>query len=193
MDRGDQGPQAIRPVGAHTHGHSRRFEIFTLRAEKILGNRLAIPDPHIAPTQSADASAGPHHELRSQHTGTPGAIAEAVDALADRYWNNEPVEDLVSGLTDTFDTLIIDLWRQHFNDTSDCALFAVGGYGRANCIPVQISIFWFWPKNRSGIEKPLKPSCATSLISMSKSVLAIATSKPALRNVRRYYRSLCTV
>ena len=62
-------------------------------------------------------------------------LAEAVDALAERYWNNEPVEDLVSGLTKTFDTLIIDLWRQHFNDTSGCALFAVGGYGRAELHP----------------------------------------------------------
>ena len=62
-------------------------------------------------------------------------LAEAVNALAERYWNNEPVEDLVSGLTETFDTLIIDLWREHFNETSDCALFAVGGYGRAELHP----------------------------------------------------------
>ena len=62
-------------------------------------------------------------------------LAEAVEALADRYWNNEPVEDLVGGLTQTFDSLIIDLWRQHFNEISGCALFAVGGYGRAEMAP----------------------------------------------------------
>jgi [protein-PII] uridylyltransferase len=62
-------------------------------------------------------------------------LAEAVEALADRYWNNEPIEDLVSGLTQTFDSLIIDLWQQHFNEISGCALFAVGGYGRAELHP----------------------------------------------------------
>ena len=62
-------------------------------------------------------------------------LARATSALAERYWNNEPIEDLVDGLTAIFDRLIIDLWQQHFGSTHGCALFAVGGYGRAELHP----------------------------------------------------------
>lgn len=58
-----------------------------------------------------------------------------MSLLAQRYWNDEPVEDLVAGLTETFDGLIRALWHHYFSNTADCALFAVGGYGRAELHP----------------------------------------------------------
>lgn len=64
---------------------------------------------------------------------------EILDAtltgLADRYWNDEPVEELVSGLTQAFDQLLSDIWQQHFEPEENCALYAVGGYGRAELHP----------------------------------------------------------
>ena len=57
-------------------------------------------------------------------------LADALNTLETRYWNDEPIEDLVAGLTQTFDTLLEEIWRQHFPDPRGCALYAVGGYGR---------------------------------------------------------------
>ena len=54
-------------------------------------------------------------------------LADALATLAQSYWENAAVEDLVSGLTGTFDQLLSELWQQHFGHTDGCALFAVGG------------------------------------------------------------------
>ena len=63
------------------------------------------------------------------------SLTDSLAALEARYWNNEPVEDLVAGLTETFDLLLTEIWQQHFSGTSGCALYAVGGYGRSELHP----------------------------------------------------------
>lgn len=62
-------------------------------------------------------------------------LAAALSALEARYWNDEPVEGLVAGLTQTFDTLLEEIWQQHFSNAIGCALYAVGGYGRSELHP----------------------------------------------------------
>ena len=76
---------------------------------------------------------GLHLESGRQHASSAETLAQQR-CLGRTYWNNEPIEDLVDGLTAIFDRLIIDLW-QHFGSTHGCALFAVGGYGRAELHP----------------------------------------------------------
>ena len=109
------------------------FEIFTLRAEENYGNRrscLLQRSTQLYPRRKKACvlSLGVSTLARRE------TLARATSALAERYWNNEPIEDLVDGLTATFDRLIIDLWQQHFGNTRGCALFA-GGYGRAELHP----------------------------------------------------------
>ena len=62
-------------------------------------------------------------------------LAQAIADLEERYWNNEPIEALVAALAHAFDSIIADLWQQHFANSDGCALFAVGGYGRAELHP----------------------------------------------------------
>ncbi len=62
-------------------------------------------------------------------------LTRAIDNLEQRYWRDEPIESLVGGLTQVFDRTITDLWEYYFHGLSGCALFAVGGYGRAELHP----------------------------------------------------------
>jgi [protein-PII] uridylyltransferase len=92
-----------------------------------------------------------------QHRET---LTNALDALERRYWSNEPVEELISGLTQTFDTLLDEIWHQHFPDPQGCALYAVGGYGRAELHPgsdIDILVLADKPaKHRAAIEDFLR-------------------------------------
>ena len=62
-------------------------------------------------------------------------LALATADLEERYWKNEPIEALVAALGHASDSIIADLWQQHFANRDGCALFAVGGYGRAELHP----------------------------------------------------------
>ena len=62
-------------------------------------------------------------------------LTQTIADLEERYWSNEPIETLVLALTQTFDSIIVELWQQHFAKIGGCALFAVGGYGRAELHP----------------------------------------------------------
>lgn len=55
--------------------------------------------------------------------------------LAGRYWQNDPVEDLLVELSDGMDTIITGLYETCFSGLEDVALFAVGGYGRRELHP----------------------------------------------------------
>ena len=55
--------------------------------------------------------------------------------IAERYWNNDPVEILVSDLAEIMDDLILDAWHEQIAQSPDIALFAVGGYGRKELHP----------------------------------------------------------
>ena len=62
-------------------------------------------------------------------------LTRTIADLEERYWSNEPIETLVLALTQTFDSIIAELWQQHFAKSDGCTLFAVGGYGRAELHP----------------------------------------------------------
>ena len=62
-------------------------------------------------------------------------LTEVTKALAERYWQNHPVEELMDDLTSLVDELVLDAWQQHLSAHNDVALFAVGGYGRRELHP----------------------------------------------------------
>ena len=62
-------------------------------------------------------------------------LTEVTTALAERYWQNHPVEELMDDLTSLVDELVFDAWQQHLSAHNDVALFAVGGYGRRELHP----------------------------------------------------------
>ena len=62
-------------------------------------------------------------------------LTEVTTALAERYWQNHPVEELMDDLTSLVDELVLDAWQQHLSAHNDVALFAVGGYGRRELHP----------------------------------------------------------
>ena len=62
-------------------------------------------------------------------------LTEVTTALAERYWQNHPVEELMDDLTCLVDELVLDAWQQHLSAHNDVALFAVGGYGRRELHP----------------------------------------------------------
>ena len=62
-------------------------------------------------------------------------LARLRTDLAERYWANEPIEELVGDLTAGVDVLIRGIWQDHLGDCRNVALFAVGGYGRGELHP----------------------------------------------------------
>jgi len=62
-------------------------------------------------------------------------LTEVTTALAESYWQNHPVEELMDDLTCLVDELVLDAWQQHLSAHNDVALFAVGGYGRRELHP----------------------------------------------------------
>ena len=60
----------------------------------------------------------------------------AQQDLAERFWNDEPIESLLTSLSSTMDNIITDLYGEHIGaQQADIALYAVGGYGRAELHP----------------------------------------------------------
>ena len=73
--------------------------------------------------------------LPSQVTQRREKLESEKAKLAERYWNNDAVETLVSDLADVMDQLILDAWHEQITQSKDIALFAVGGYGRRELHP----------------------------------------------------------
>ena len=57
------------------------------------------------------------------------------DALAKRFWEGCDIEDLVRERAAFIDGFLCELWHHWFEYDEDCALFAVGGYGRKELHP----------------------------------------------------------
>ncbi len=70
------------------------------------------------------------------HNMPQRARLQALQAdLAERFWRDEPIETLMSGLSRGLDEIICDLFDEHLGQADKVALFAVGGYGRAEVHP----------------------------------------------------------
>lgn len=63
------------------------------------------------------------------------ALRQIHEDIAERYWQDHPIEALMQALSDGTDTIIVSLFQTHFPDPSDVCLYAVGGYGRAELHP----------------------------------------------------------
>ncbi len=55
--------------------------------------------------------------------------------LAERFWRDEPIETLIAQMSAGYDAIIRDLFATHLGAADKVALFAVGGYGRAELHP----------------------------------------------------------
>jgi [protein-PII] uridylyltransferase len=73
--------------------------------------------------------------LASATTARRQRLTAGIDALAERYWQNSAVEDLMRDLTELIDSLVLDAWQQHLGNEANVALYAVGGYGRGEMHP----------------------------------------------------------
>ena len=140
LDRGDQGPLAVGPVGAHLPGH---------------GDRRGCPDPG----RGGPALSEPLEELLPEAvTGPPGRcsracrrllrpnpgsreeyrslLGQAHEELKARFLAEEPVEILVHARATLIDTVLRQAWFEHLGSGDrHWALVAVGGYGRGELHP----------------------------------------------------------
>ncbi len=75
--------------------------------------------------------------MNVQPAGLRRRIDDADAALAERYWQREPIERLVRDRAAFFDALLTELWRETLSQRArqNLALFAVGGYGRGELHP----------------------------------------------------------
>ncbi|MEM7079934.1 MAG: [protein-PII] uridylyltransferase [Pseudomonadota bacterium] len=73
--------------------------------------------------------------MLEQITRNRAELAELHDGLASRYWRNDEIDDLIRDLSAGMDTLIRGIYARHLEATEGVALFAVGGYGRAQLHP----------------------------------------------------------
>lgn len=62
-------------------------------------------------------------------------IARADEALAHRFWNGVPVDQLVHSRSNFIDDFLTEIWQHWFDQNESAALFAVGGYGRGELHP----------------------------------------------------------
>ncbi len=62
-------------------------------------------------------------------------LDELQQTLAEQFWRNKPIEGLMRALSEGLDEIITELFSQHFGGGKKIALFAVGGYGRAEMHP----------------------------------------------------------
>ena len=62
-------------------------------------------------------------------------IRDFDQSLAERFWQGDDVESLIHERASFMDECLTEIWRAVFGDTSNLALLAVGGYGRAELHP----------------------------------------------------------
>lgn len=62
-------------------------------------------------------------------------LLDLRQTLAQRFWQNDPIEDLMAELSQGIDDIIVGLFDAHLSQVKSVALFAVGGYGRREVHP----------------------------------------------------------
>ena len=64
-------------------------------------------------------------------------VTDADRALAERFWQNEDIDELLADRSSQFDQILCELWERELPlaARAGMALFAVGGYGRAELHP----------------------------------------------------------
>ena len=62
-------------------------------------------------------------------------INQADNTLANRFWDNEYVDDLVHERAKFIDSFLAEIWQHWFEYNDDICLIAVGGYGRKELHP----------------------------------------------------------
>ena len=64
-------------------------------------------------------------------------IGQADEKLAERFWANDDIDQLLAERAALFDTVLAELWATHMPEAAQnqTALYAVGGYGRAELHP----------------------------------------------------------
>ena len=69
------------------------------------------------------------------NTSPKEQLAKVHQTAGDRYWQNAPIAQLMKGLSEGTDKIIIGLFNAHFDRSDPVTLFAVGGYGRQELHP----------------------------------------------------------
>ena len=75
--------------------------------------------------------------LVSQPNNSAGkeSISELRNAIEAKYWANAPIGKLLQEYSQGIDKVLTEIWYKHFQTNSNSALYAVGGYGRAELHP----------------------------------------------------------
>jgi [protein-PII] uridylyltransferase len=86
------------------------------------------------------------------------ALKKANDILTNRFHNNESIEILVLDRALVIDEIILSFWNHFATDIkTQCALIAVGGYGRGELLPYSdIDLMILLPEEESAdVDKPI--------------------------------------
>src|SRR5690606_11040504 len=126
----DQGPQAVRAVGAHRGGHRRRCrdpDPPARRRQRLLSMSGAPASDRVGATGPADDAAWVA-ALAETLRGHDAAFAQRFDAEGD-------IERLLMARVIAVDGLVRQAWARSIPADAALSLFAVGGYGRGELFP----------------------------------------------------------
>jgi [protein-PII] uridylyltransferase len=62
-------------------------------------------------------------------------LDEIRKQVEEKYWSNDPIEQLLDEYRQGIDDILTDIWNRHLPSFSGSALYAVGGYGRGELHP----------------------------------------------------------
>ena len=89
----------------------------------------------MAETIIAGRGAGSNGDKPLDTLAVKKRIRDFDQSQAERFWQGDDVEHLIHERASFMDGCLAEVWREVFGDTSNLALLAVGGYGRAELHP----------------------------------------------------------